>query len=208
MALLLVGCSDASPLSTVQGSGQVQRQVRRITSFSQLQLDCAADVEFHRAPQVSLIVEADDNVLPMIQTDVQGQKLVISSSGSYSSAHTVRVSVTGPSLDRAEINSSGQISASGLQAEHFTAAISGSGNLSASGSATVVNVDLQGSGNIDLGQLDAKKAEVTLSGSGSILVHATQSLNANLSGSGDIRCTGHPSDVHRNVSGSGQVRLQ
>jgi hypothetical protein len=47
---------------------------------------------------------------------------------------------------------------------------------------------------------------VTISGSGSVSVHATNSLNAAIYGSGDIRYSGRPETVQQQITGSGSVR--
>jgi hypothetical protein len=65
---------------------------------------------------------------------------------------------------------------------------------------------LGGSGNIYCDQLKAKAATVTLNGSGNITVYASESLDAAINGSADIRYSGSPARVNKNGKGSGNIR--
>jgi len=46
---------------------------------------------------------------------------------------------------------------------------------------------------------------VSISGSGDARVNATEAIAAQVAGSGDIRYSGHPREVTRQVSGTGSV---
>ena len=58
---------------------------------------------------------------------------------------------------------------------------------------------------VQLTRLVATNVRADVSGSGSIFVTATESLDASVSGSGAILYTGSPQDVSRNVTGSGAI---
>jgi hypothetical protein len=54
-------------------------------------------------------------------------------------------------------------------------------------------------------RLVADDVRAVVSGSGSIFVTATESLDGSVSGSGAILYTGNPPDVTRNVTGTGAI---
>jgi hypothetical protein len=58
---------------------------------------------------------------------------------------------------------------------------------------------------VQLTRLVATNVQAAVSGSGSIFVTATESLDASVSGSGAVLYTGSPQDVSRNVTGSGAI---
>ena len=62
-----------------------------------------------------------------------------------------------------------------------------------------------GSGTVQFTRLVANDVKALVSGSGSIFVTATTSLDASVSGSGAILYAGNPQDVTQNVTGSGAI---
>lgn len=85
------------------------------------------------------------------------------------------------------------------------ASISGSGRISANGRATQCNASISGSGRFDAGDLKTQTANLKVSGSGNISIHADRQLDVSISGSGNVIYSG---DAQTNVrtSGSGKVR--
>jgi len=83
--------------------------------------------------------------------------------------------------------------------------VSGSGLLSAAGTATRLDVTLSGDGQAQLSQLTATAVHAVVSGSGLIQVTATTSLDASVPGTGEIIYSGNPSQVTTSVTGTGTV---
>ena len=83
--------------------------------------------------------------------------------------------------------------------------LSGSGNLTGSGTAETLRVTLSGSGNAWFTRLVADDVRAVLSGSGNIYVTANGSLDASVPGSGTIVYAGSPQEVTKSVTGSGVV---
>jgi hypothetical protein len=83
--------------------------------------------------------------------------------------------------------------------------IEGSGIIRLEGSAHNANMDLLGSGSIHAGQFHTDMADVDLTGSGNVEVYATDLLEASVTGSGIIYYYGNPAEVVKNISGSGNI---
>lgn len=83
--------------------------------------------------------------------------------------------------------------------------ISGSGDVTARGEARTVQVDVSGSGDIDLAALATVDADVRVSGSGDVRVGPTGRADIDVSGSGDVDLTRRADTIRRNVSGSGDI---
>ena len=77
--------------------------------------------------------------------------------------------------------------------------------IAASGLADDVEVILQGSGNVDLGDLQAATGSVRLNGSGNVTVWVTDRLEAQLPGSGNIYYYGRPT-LDDSLTGSGNIQ--
>jgi hypothetical protein len=85
--------------------------------------------------------------------------------------------------------------------------LAGSGNFKLKGETRDLKVSLAGSGDAELSDLMAETADVNIAGSGNVELHASRSLKANIVGSGDVKYKGDPS-VQLNKIGSGSVKKQ
>jgi hypothetical protein len=204
-AMLFTGCGNGSS-NRIHGSGVSKTETRHVEGFHAVRLDGAADINITVGDKTEVTVTTDDNVLPAIDTQVHGGTLVIGSRESYDSRVGVKVTIVTPSLDAFELNGSGDVSIKGLGGEKFSAKIRGSGHLTAQGTVDAVTAAIAGSGDLRLVDLKARRAEVSIAGSGSAAVSADDSLTASVSGSGDIRYKGDPPQVQSSVSGSGSVK--
>jgi hypothetical protein len=205
LALLAVaGPNDADCAQTIKGSGVVKTETRPVGKFTAIELEYGR-LTIEQTGTESLTVTADDNILPLLTTDVKGGTLTLSvvNGTNYSGAEPVYV-VTVAALRSVELDGSGEIQASKLDGETLSVAISGSGSAKLAGRATELTLSIEGSGSIDATQLRAKRAKAEISGSGSLTVNASDELDADISGAGTIWYLGSPK-VKSDVSGSGSI---
>jgi hypothetical protein len=105
---------------------------------------------------------------------------------------------------RIDISGSGTIQVEKLQAAALSSAISGAGNIELAGAADALDVRLSGAGNLRATRLQSQTARVSVSGVGNADLAVAQSLNASLSGTGNIRYHGTP-HVSQHMSGMGKI---
>jgi hypothetical protein len=115
------------------------------------------------------------------------------------------VAVSVPSLDGLRLQGNGNISATGINSRNLTVALPGSGNVHAAGTTTKLDVTISGEGTALLRELVARDANAALSGDGSIMLTATNSLTARISGTGAVLYGGNPPQVIPTVTGSGTI---
>ncbi len=84
--------------------------------------------------------------------------------------------------------------------------IAGSGDVRAKGKTGTVAIRVSGSGDVHLGDLEARDGNVEVSGSGDVEVWASDSLLISVAGSGDVIYRGDPPKVTKSVAGSGSIR--
>jgi hypothetical protein len=96
----------------------------------------------------------------------------------------------------------------GINSRNLTVALLGSGNIDATGTATKLKVTLGGEGNTLLRELIARDVHAALTGEGSIMLTATHSLTARISGDGTVLYSGNPPHVTQGVTGSGTISPQ
>lgn len=95
----------------------------------------------------------------------------------------------------------------GIEAQNIDANVSSSGDIELKGKAMNFTAALAGSGDIEAFELLAENAKVSIAGSGDIETNCSQSIEARVSGSGDIQYKGNPAKVDSKVSGSGTIKM-
>ena len=171
--------SSSSPAGT--GSGVAARQARSLPPFTGVELAGDNNVVVRVGVRQSVTVHADSNLLSRVTTRVRSGTLVI---GTTPGNHIAVTAINSPKL---------------------TVALPGSGNVEATGTTTKLDVTISGDGTALLRRLIARDANAALRGDGSIMLTATHSLKATISGSGTVLYGGAPRHVTQRVTGSGTV---
>ena len=203
VVLLVRGAGPSSP--GIQGSGIAAAQTRTVAGFSRLDLAGSNNVTVVVGAPQSVVVRADSNLISHVTTQVVGGTLVIGDTGSFTRRAPMSVEVSVPSLTRLNLSGDGQISVTGINVPRLAVTVSGSGLLSAAGTATQLDVTLSGDGQAQLFQLTARDVHAVVTGSGLIQVNATTSLDAAVPGTGAIVYSGNPPRVTTSVTGTGAV---
>ena len=197
------GCAGTP---AVRGSGVVRSEQRDVAGFDQISLSGSGEVRVEQTGVESLTVEAEENLLPLLETRVDDGRLTLGSKPNVNISPTrpIRYHVTVKSLTAVGVSGSGSYRVEGIDTPRLRADISGSGSATLAGRADDVRLTISGSGNYDAAQLASKTASVEISGSGSATVNASERVEAHVSGSGSVRYLGSPS-VEKHVSGSGSI---
>ena len=196
-ALALAGCSigDDGPRTT---------QTRDVAAFSHIDNQDSVDVRLHVGEPQRVRVRAGEKVIDDVRTEVHDGTLQVTFDHDGWGGDNVVVDVSVPKLAGIEASGSGDIDADGVAADGFEVRSDGSADIAVAGTAARLAVDLDGSGDADLGELTAREARVLVSGSGDLDVRADERLDVAVDGSGDVRYHGNP-EVTRNVDGSGDL---
>ncbi len=221
----------AASAATVTGSGQTVTETRSVAEFQAIALSASMDLSVRQGASQSLQVQADDNLLPLLETVVEnnsrGATLVVRWKSGQSIYHRSKVkltvvmpkltdlSVSGsgdalvqsfstPSLQVA-VTGSGDVRLPGLSTDDFGVRISGSGDVSADGKAVKLKVRIAGSGDVRFKDLVADDVAITIAGSGDAAVNAQKTLDVSIAGSGDVVYSGNAT-VKKSVAGSGSVK--
>lgn len=103
-----------------------------------------------------------------------------------------------------DIDGSGDIDLN-LKQNELSVSVDGSGEIYLKGSVLSQSINIAGSGNYKAFGLTSSTAEVDLSGSGNINLAVSNTLRVTINGSGDVTYLGSPA-VSSSVSGSGSVK--
>lgn len=194
---------DGEPI--VEGSGRVARSIRAAGRFSAIAVEGPAALQVTVGSRESVEVEADDNLLDRITTDVDGGRLEIGTRGSFRTRITPVVRVTVRDLERLRVRGSGDTWIGGIDGGRLELVLQGSGDIHVEGRAEAVTANLYGSGNIELARLSAPSFEAAVYGTGNIRVHATGTLSAAVFGTGRIDFSGNPRLLRKDVFGPGSI---
>ena len=190
---------------TAKGSGNIINDSRELTDFHTVEIVGRVDADITSGESFSCNVQGDDNLVPLVKMTVTNNTLEISTEGNYSTKNPLIVYLTMPVLDKAKIIGSGDMTISDVTKDKVILTITGSGDITSSGSVGILEAVVSGSGDLSLRNLQADHVNVTINGSGDAEVWAKQSISAQVNGSGDIVYTGNPGKVDTQVNGSGDI---
>jgi hypothetical protein len=214
---------------SIVGSGQVVSESRTLADFDSIEIDYPVELTVQQGASNSLTIEAEDNLLPQLDTRISGNTLTIENSQRdwtkrVNPTRPVRMTLTVKTLQRVDLPSAGSLKVQKLQTDRLQVSISGAGSVtlsdistrdlsakmsgagsfSAAGSADNLDVNISGLGSFQGDDLATQTAEITISGAGSATIWVKSDLNVRISGTGSVKYYGSPS-VQRQISGLGSV---
>ncbi|MDQ2922326.1 MAG: DUF2807 domain-containing protein [Acidobacteriota bacterium] len=201
---LAAGCHHGI-LDRVSGSGNRLKQKRDVASFNSISTDGAFEIDIVCQQPVGLEIEGDDNILPLVGTEVSNNVLHIKNLRSYSVSDPIKLKISVPNLEGIAVNGAGKIEISGMKNEKFEIDANGAPTIRVSGETKVVDIDTNGAGKIDTHKLRASKAIVDSKGVSRVDVRAADQLDVTVSGPSHVTYEGDPV-VNKTVNGPGSVQ--
>jgi hypothetical protein len=220
--LVFWSCDDV-----VTGSGHVIEEERLVSGFGGVRLDTEGDILLMQGETEGLAIEAEDNIVAELITEVIADQLVIRTRPDIELEPTrpiiYRITIAnvrslaidgsgsiladGVETDELElgIDGSGEIALEALRANRIQTTIDGSGDIVLSGVVDREVVEIDGSGNYDALELQARSGHAGIDGSGAVRMYVTDELSVDIDGSGDVLVKGE-ARLSSSVRGSGEVR--
>jgi hypothetical protein len=212
--LIAVLTIASGPLSAqrLTGNKNVVSQERTVENFTGINVGGAFAVFYTQKNEVTLMVEADENLLDAITTKVKGDHLHISSSG-LRNATKLNIYVTAPELSYINVSGAARfegqntlsatnlvVQASGaseikldIEVDELAVDASGASDLKISGNAGVSNFSASGASNVKARDLQSGTSTAEASGAANISVNSNQKVFKKTSGAGDVKVFGDPS---------------
>jgi hypothetical protein len=215
-------CDD----ETTYGSGNIVEENRDVSFFHSVEIRGSCDLYFSQRATQELRVVTDDNILPLILTNVRHDgTLVIDAKSSYSTSAGVRIYVSMEEVRGFTIAGSGNINGESsfstqelhlviagsgnmhmnVRAHKVNSTIAGSGTIHLAGKADYHNATIAGSGKLEALDLSVSSYDIQVPGSGECRIHVEDVLNVVIAGSGNVYYRGNPSVINTTISGSGNV---
>ena len=225
MALAVVLMSATSCVKTSHSlpldEGQRVTESRFLKGFEKIEIVGSPTVYYTQADSFSVEVTGPENYIEDILTEVNAKSLVIRNRGKMgvvnfqlNGSNKISVHVTSPDLIAISLNGSGDfISKQRIDTDNMDINLRGSGDIDiADLICDRCDINLIGSGDIDLKRLEAQRTSASLIGSGDIDLKLSNVLNTFLAlkGSGDISADFAKGckKVECELRGSGDISLK
>jgi hypothetical protein len=229
-SLSLSACSLSLPFITVMsGSGTLATETRQVSGFDKIQLDGAGRLIITQGSEESLEIQAEDNILPELTSDVSGNTLILGYQEktwrrtviptreivytltvtdlrgiSFNGAASLEMDVLDTDDLKITINGAGQVNINDLTAENLDIQINGTGNVELAGEVINQTINIDGAGNVRAGDLRSEVTTIEVNGLGNATIWVLETLNVNFNGGGTLNYYGSP-NVHQNINGAGSI---
>jgi hypothetical protein len=203
LILLFAGCHFQIH-DEITGSGVRQKQKREVATFTSIATEGAFEIEVACQKPQSVEVEGDDNLLPLITTEVSNNVLHIRSNRSYSVNDPVKVTISVPNLEGISSSGAGKLNVAGIKNEKFEIDANGATNIRLAGETKFLDIDTNGAGKIDAHKLRAAQVIVEAKGVARVDVNVTEQLKVTVSGPSHVTYEGDPV-LTESVHGPGSV---
>lgn len=211
-------------LLSVSLSARASRQQRSTGNFHKVEISGAFEVYLDQGKTESLFVEASDDILPKIITEVKGQVLVIrlKSHLTIPDHESMKVYLTFKELESIEI--SGAVKLTGtmplkfndlelecsgaskldlnLNAANLDCNFSGAAIANLAGECSSLDVETSGASKLHAADLRTHNCTLDCSGASQAGIYVTGKLQVTGSGAANIEYAGNPETIEKDMSGA------
>ena len=197
---LVAGCSS------VNGSGNIKTETRTINGVSSVSLVGDGLLEVEQTGTDSLTITADDNLLPLLSSEVRDGELKLGPKNLTNLQETkqIKYKLTVKGLTGLSMAGDAEADVRKLATEHFKVNITGDGKIHVDGTADDQRITIIGDGKYDAYDLVSKSATVSITGDGHLDVAVSDKLDVTILGDGHINYTGDPT-ITKKIVGDGKI---
>jgi hypothetical protein len=224
LVLMLANLPVLAQRQHIKGEGEPVSQNRNAAGFKGINVSGGFSVELTQGGKEGVRIEAQENLLNSIQTEVKNGVLHIYTTDNISTNKGMKAYITIRELN--SVNISGGVKVMGnstfkadafdmdlsggskvtlaINTKKLRADMSGASKVMLTGVADEVRMDMSGASKVDASDLEAKRVHVEASGASNVKVFAKNELNVNASGATKVAYKGDPT-VSSNVSAAAKI---
>lgn len=208
--VLMVGNAAAFswPDKGIEGSGDLETRQFDLAEFDEISIGGAFEVEVRFGDKQRVGVTIDDNLWDNLELKVKGGRLIVDWEERCQPDDDCRLELVVSSLQAMSISGAAEVDIAGFQGQDFEFRLSGAAELEMDGDVDQLDIQVSGAGEIDTRDLQARRVKVRISGAGNANITATESLDAKVSGVGNISYWGDPQEKKTSVSGLGSIKAK
>ncbi len=145
-SLTVIDGGTVSGTPILVAAGPEQSEKRPLAAFRSIHISVPADSTFTVSATPSIVVTTQANVLPVVETQVEGDRLVVRIKGAVQLQHAVKLEISGPSPESITLSGTGSLHAQDLKSPDLALNISGMATLTAAGDVRHVSASISGTG--------------------------------------------------------------
>lgn len=217
-------------LMSVPTHAQTKKEERTLGNFKRITVGGIFKLKLEKGESPKVIIEADEEIMDKIITEVNGETLEIKlSGGKYKGDLDItEITVVFTNLEEiiasgaAEVESESEIVADNLKIDFSGATkgelivnagkleteLSGATNMELSGKATEHTAKISGASNFDAENLETQNTTIDLSGASNAEIDVVNKLNGNISGMGKLELKRKPAESNISASGLGEAFVE
>lgn len=210
LTFLIIGTNLNAQVFTknIKGNGKLITENRNISDYDKIDVAGSFEVKLVKGKEGAISITSDENLMEYIETEVENGHLKIHPKKGYQlkSTKTILITVPFEMVDAISLAGSGNVSSTDvLNAEDLNLNLAGSGGLDLPVSTKKLTSHIAGSGNINLsGNTEVLKCEIAGSGNLEGATLKATATHVNIAGSGNVKIHA-VSEIHANIVGSGDV---
>ena len=230
IALLAIsGCDGALQGAgpPVKGSGVTKEETRDLPAFDEVEVNSTFEAKVVIGPVPSVTLNVEENLLPLVKTEVKDGRLFVSFEGGRNVRPTkpTKVDIVVPSLDFLGANGASKVIASvgeckslavesggassievdGLASDSVGVKANGSSRVILKGRGVRLAVDASGASSVVADDASFESANANLSGASRGKLKVTGSIEGDVSGASSLTVRGNPSTRNVGTSGASSV---
>jgi len=204
--LLFVMCAG---LATMFAFGQ-KKETRTVSGFTGIDASSAFEITVTKGSTESLVIEADDAILPQVRSEVRNGvlRLYLDDERKVKNVKTLKASVVMENLDKVSLTGACKLTSNDLfTPDRFKGDCSGASNLTLNVKTGELNIDASGACKIQIKANVTGNVKMDVSGASKIQGELkADKVQFNSSGVSSVDLTGSAADFKIDVSGTSNVK--
>ncbi|RLD66292.1 MAG: hypothetical protein DRI84_05065 [Bacteroidetes bacterium] len=223
--VIYLGVSSFGFFTSIKGSGNVIRETRNLETFHALEAGGEFYITVKQGTPQQVIVESDDNILPIIITKVQHGELKISTEKASIDATKMNITIVVTNINEFDISGASTIKTIGyiksakmeiecsgaseanmqLDCESLDIDFSGASEGVILGNTSELEIEASGASHINCERLIANNVSADASGASSISLSARKYIRIDASGASKVNYISNGATVEIESSGASNV---
>jgi len=224
--LVAITALSSCMMNCIKGSGNEAKEDRKVAAFTKIDVSGGYNITLKQDSSFTLNIAADDNLLKLIETDIEGDKLVIHTQKNICARRSVTIVIGIKNLEEIkgaggiEVMSDGKLNVKDLNlnfsgaakvnldltADHVNTKGSGATELTLKGQATSHTLNLTGSGKISAVDFVVGTYDIETTGASEGKINVVNELNVHTTGASDLEYKGNPAHVNSSKTGAASIK--
>lgn len=209
----------------VKGNGNITTEKRDVSNFNGIDISNAFEVILKQGNNESLTIEADENLMGIIVTEVRGGVLKVYTDKHIRNPKSLKLFLTFKEIDFIDISGAVELTSDGkltfdkleidgsgaseidleIEAKDLEMEFSGASEIKLKGKILDVEIDISGASEISAYNLETDFMDIDISGAAEAQVFVNKELNIEASGASSVRYKGNP-NINQNTSGASSIK--